>query len=169
MPKFAFQWFLPFSYYITSWTHRNTIVLTAKQVCEIKRRSSESFNSVFLQVTLVPPYDKKTLIFWLKQSSLMPSIGWPSMCDYFNWLEDCSKFSTKYAWLFQSIERLQQIFCQCFTNKCCQKYEFYYRKRCQKSSAICIMAIMSSSLWQMGDTLIYPVFWFSSRSNCWPA
>ena len=50
--------------------------------------------------------------------------------------------------IVQSIGRLQQLFCQCFTNKCCQKYEFYRRKGYRKSNAICIMAIMSSTLWR---------------------
>ena len=39
--------------------------------------------------------------FWLEKRALTPS-----------WL-------TKYTRLFQSIRGLQQLFCQCFTNKCC--------------------------------------------------
>ena len=78
--------------------------------------------------------------FWLEQSALMPSPGWPNT----------------FVWLFQSIGGLQQQFCQCFTNKCCQKYEFYYRKGYRKSNAICIMVIMSFTLWQP----LYPLFSF---------
>ena len=80
----------------------------------MKRRSSESFNSVFLYVTLVLPYGKKTFLAWTEHSG--------SKC----WL-------TKYVRLFESIGGLQQLFYQCFVNKCYQKYEFYHRKEHQKS------------------------------------
>ena len=62
---------------------------------------------------------------------------------------------TKYTWLFQLIGGLQQLFCQYFTNKCRQKYEFYCRKGYQKSDAIRIMAIVSSRLWR---SLYYSLF-----------
>ena len=41
---------------------KNAIVLTAKQVCGMKCQSSESFNIVFLHVTLVLPYSKKMFL-----------------------------------------------------------------------------------------------------------
>ena len=50
--------------------------------------------------------------------------------------------------LFQLIGGLQQLVCQCFTNKCCQRYEFYRRKGYRKSNAIRITAIVSSMLWR---------------------
>ena len=62
-----------------------------------------TFDSVFLRVTLVLPYSKKTFLAWTECSNVK------------RWL-------TKYAWLFQLIGGLQQLFCQCFTNECCQKY-----------------------------------------------
>ena len=46
---------------------------------------------MFLHVTLVLPCGKKC--FWLQQSSLMPTTGWPNKRDCFNWLEDSSKYS----------------------------------------------------------------------------
>ena len=95
----------------------------------MKHQSSELFNSVFLHVTVVLPYSKKTFL------------AWTECLDAKHWL-------TKYAWLFQSIGGLQQLFCKCFTNKCCWKYEFYHRKGCPKSNAIRIMTIMSSTIWQ---------------------
>ena len=63
------------------------------------------------------------------------------------WTEhsDTKRRLTKYPWLFQSIGGLRQLFCQFFTNKCFQKYEFYHRKVYQKSNAIPITAIMFSS------------------------
>ena len=69
----------------------------------MKHRSSESLNSVFLRVTLVLPYDKKMLLVWAEHS------------DAKHWL-------TKYAWLFQLIRGLQQLFCWCFINKCCLNF-----------------------------------------------
>ena len=94
---------------------------------------------MFLHVTLVLPYSKKTFLTWTERSGSK------------RWL-------IKYAWLFQSIGGLQQLFCQCFTNKCCQKYEFYHRKGYRKSNAIHITAIMSSWLWQP----LYPLFSYCS-------
>ena len=72
-----------------------------KQVRETKCRSSQSFNIVFLHVTLVLQYGKKTFSAFTEQS------------DAKHWL-------TKYLWLFQSIGGLQQLFCWCFKNKCCK-------------------------------------------------
>ena len=106
-----------------------------KQVCEAKRRSSLSANSVFLHVTLVLSCGKKPFLTWTERS-------------------DANRWVIKYAWLFQSIGGLQQLFCQCFTNKCCQKYEFYHRKGYRKSNAIRITAIMFSTLWRP----LYPFF-----------
>ena len=74
----------------------------------------------------------------------MPIIKSVEQCE----LSDAKHWLIKYAWLFQSIGGLQQLFCQCFTNKCCQKYKFYCRKGYQKSNAIRITAIMSSALWR---------------------
>ena len=90
---------------------------------------------MFLHVTLVLSYGKKMFLTWTEHS-------------------DAKCWLTKYVWLFQLIGGLQQLFYQCFTNKCCQKYEFYRRKGYQKSNAIRIMAIMSSTLWQP----LYPFF-----------
>ena len=106
----------------------------------MKRQSSELFNSVFLHVTLVLLYSKKTFLIWTECS-------------------DTKRWLIKYAWLFQSIGGLHQQFCQCFTNKCCQKYEFHRRKGYRKSNAISIMAIVSSMLiWQP----LYPFFSYCS-------
>ena len=58
----------------------------------------------------------------------------------------------------QSIGGLQHLFCQCFRNKCCQKYEFYRRKGYQKWNAIHIKAIMSFTLWRP----LYPFFYHST-------
>ena len=57
------------------------------QVCEIKRRSSESLNSVFLHITLVLPYGKRMCLsisliraLWLEaltdQACVIASINW---------------------------------------------------------------------------------------------
>ena len=59
--------------------------------------SSESFNSVFIYVTVVLPYSKKTFLTWTEYSDIK--------C----WL-------TKLVWLFQSTGEFQQLFCWCFTN-----------------------------------------------------
>ena len=90
---------------------------------------------MFLHVTLVLPYSKKTFLTWTERYN--------AKC----WL-------IKYAWLFQSIGEFQQLVCQCFPNKYCEKYEFYHRKGYQKPNAICITAIVSSTLWQP----LYPLF-----------
>ena len=95
---------------------------------EMKCQSSESINSVFLHVTLILPYSKKTFLAWTK-------------------CYDAKRWLTKYVWLFQSIGGLQQLFCRCFASKCCQKYKFYRRKEYQKSNAMHITAVMSSTLW----------------------
>ena len=94
---------------------------------------------MFLHVTLVLPYGKKTFLTWTEHS-------------------DAKRRLIKYACLFHLIEGLQQLFCQCFTNKCCQKYEFYHRKGYRKSNAIRITAIMSSTLWWP----LYPFFSYCS-------
>ena len=57
-----------------------------------KRQSSESFNSVFLHVTLVLPYGKKMFLTWTERS-------------------DAKRWLIKYAWLFQSIGGLHQLVC----------------------------------------------------------
>ena len=67
---------------------------------------------------------------WLEQSTLTPSTDWSSIR----------------TWLFQLIGGSQQLFHQCFTNKCYQKYEFYNRKGYRKSNAIQIIAIVSPTL-----------------------
>ena len=74
---------------MTSWTHKGTQWYWQwKQVCEMKRHLSELYNNVYLHVNLVLPYGEKC--FWLEQSDVMPSAGWPSMHD---WLEDSSNYS----------------------------------------------------------------------------
>ena len=74
-------------------TQRNAIVYWQwKQVREMKHQSSESFHSVFLHVTLVLPHSKKTFLAWTEYSGSK------------SWL-------TKYAWLFESIRGVQQLFC----------------------------------------------------------
>ena len=64
MSKFAFLWFPLFCVLCHGLnTQRNAIVLTVKaSLWNTKRRSSELFNSVFLHVTLVLSYSKKTFL-----------------------------------------------------------------------------------------------------------
>ena len=68
--------------------------------------------------------------FWLEQSALIKSTDWPSMHDCPNQLEESNNYSASVL------------------PKHLLKHEFYRRKACQKSNAICIMAIMSSTLWR---------------------
>ena len=69
-----------------------------KLVYEIKRWLPESFKSASLHIPLVLLY---SMNFWLEQSTLTPTVGWPS----------------SYAWLFKLIGGVEKQFCWCFTNR----------------------------------------------------
>ena len=119
---------------------RNAIVLTVKASLWTKCRSSESFNSVFLHVTLVLPHGKRTFLVWTvlwcqaptDQVCVIVSIDWRTP-------------ATMHILLV-------------FYKQTLPKYEFYCRKGHRKSNAICVMAIASSTLWWP----LYPLFSYCS-------
>ena len=106
---------------------------SVKRNADHQNRSTVYF---YIHVTLVLPYGEKTYCQ-----------AWTCRALW------CQVLADQVCVIVQSIGGLQQLFCQCFTHKCCQKHEFYHRKGYWKSNAIRITTIMSSMLWRPLYTL----------------